>query len=243
MSKLCQILAVEKRVKTAAAEHLTKMYQALQKPQLLQGIAKTYESLNEDGEKFPAENKRVEVNAKKCIGFLVQFESPMFDLVYQRDDANRIAVADVMLDGKVFLAAVPAITLIWLEKHLTDLFTTVKTMPELPSDEDWEWDVNKGCYASAPSKTSKMKKVNVPILLAPATPEHPAQVQMGTEDILQGYWTTVKFSGALPVDEKEKYLQRIGALVNAVKQAREIANQVDAPPKTMAKEVFGFIFA
>ena len=80
-------------------------------------------------------------------------------------------------------------------------------------------------------------------ILAPATEHHPAQVQMGSEDQLQGYWTTVKFSGALPADLKEKYLKRISDLVNAVKQARELANQVDAPPKTMAKDVFGFIFA
>lgn len=243
MPKLCQLLAVEKRVKGAASDHLTKMYQALQKSALLNGISKTYQSLTEEGEKFPDENQRVQVNVKKAIEFLIQFESPVFDLTLQRDSANRNAIADVMIDGKVFLKDVPAITLIWLEKHLTDLFTTVKTMPELSSDEDWSWDSNKGCYASAPNKTSKMKKVNVPILLAPATEHHAAQVQMGTEDVLQGYWTTVKFSGGLPVDQKEKYLQRISAIVNAVKQAREIANQVEAPVQTMAGEVLGFIFA
>lgn len=66
-----------------------------------------------------------------------------------------------------------------------------------------------------------------PIVLYAATPEHPAQTQLITEDVLAGYWSTVKQSGAMPATEKLALLERIDKLLRAVKDAREAANMID----------------
>ena len=46
-------------------------------------------------------------------------------------------------------------------------------------------------------------------MLAEATQQHPAQVQVYMEDVPEGDWTTVKFSGALPASRVRTLLERV----------------------------------
>jgi hypothetical protein len=157
--------------------------------------------------------------------------------------ANTSARADVVVDGVAVLTGIPAVTLLWLEKQLTDLHTVIVKLPELPATESWKYDSNADCYITDATDTSKSKKIQKPLVLAPATEQHPAQVQLVTEDVLVGYWTTVKFSGALPRERKRQLRDRVEKLLAAVKFGREQANMTEAPNVSIAKEVFGFLFA
>ena len=77
---------------------------------------------------------------------------------------------------------------------------------------------------------------------AEATEKHPAQVEVYYEDIAVVYWTTVKFSGALPAKRINEILDRVVALQNAVKFAREEANNTDAVDQQVGAAVFGYLF-
>lgn len=57
-----------------------------------------------------------------------------------------------------------------------------------------------------------------------------------------GYWTTVKFSGALPAKRVNEILERVAALQTAVKFAREEANNADAVDQRIGAAVFGYLF-
>ena len=59
---------------------------------------------------------------------------------------------------------------------------------------------------------------------AEATEKHPAQVEVYYEDVVVGHWRTVKFSGALPASRVKELLERVDKLQQAVKFAREEAN-------------------
>jgi hypothetical protein len=63
------------------------------------------------------------------------------------------------------------------------------------------------------------------------------------EDIPAGDWTTVKFSGALPAARVRVLLDRVTALQQAVKYAREEANTTEITDREAGEKVFGYLLA
>lgn len=242
MTKLNQIIAIEKSAKNAAAHVLTKAYQNVQKAAPLSGISRTYQPLNDEGERLPSESTRVQISAATIAADVKDVLARMFDVVATKDNTNRFAVADVVVDGKTILTDAPVTFLLYLEKQLTDLRTFISKLPTLDPSEEWSWDDNALCYVSAPVQTVRSKKVPRNHVLAEATDRHPAQVQVWHEDVSVGTWTTVKRSGALPAREVAQALQRVEALQVAVKQAREAANQTDVSDKLVGKAITDFVF-
>lgn len=243
MPKLCQILAIKKQRVTTADEKLTAIYHQLQKDALLNGISRTYKPLNEDGEKFPSESQQVQLRVDQALKDIVAAASPVYDIVAVLDSANAGARADVMVDGKVLIPSVQAYTLLFLEKQMVDLRTMINKLPVLPQTETWTYDPNYDCYVTKPTETSKTKKITKPLVKYEATKEHPAQVELATEDVLTGNWTTIKYCGAIPLEQKKKLLDRIDTLLVSVKFARETANQTEAPQVSIAKPIFDFLMA
>ncbi len=243
MQKLCHVLSIERQVKTNSGERLTGVYQQIQKEAALNGISRTYEPISEDGEKFPPETQLVQLRLTQALKEIVDATSPLYDTVATRDLANCHARADVVVNGITVLKGVPAVTLLYLEKQLVDLHTVICKLAELPPTEDWKFDANSDCYKSEAVRTAKTKKITKPFVKYPHTEQHPAQVDVVSEDIVTGYWTTVKYSGALRREDKRKLRERIELLLAATKMARETANQAEAPPVSVAKEVFGFLMA
>ena len=147
-----------------------------------------------------------------------------------------------MINGKVLIADVPISYLLFLEKQFNDLRTIITDLPVLDEGEAWVKDINSGLFKTEPTKTHRTKKVVRPLVLYPATPEHPAQTQVVQEDIIAGYWQTVKHSGAMPKPEKAKLIARIDMLARAVKEAREAANGIDESPSPSVGEIiFSFL--
>ena len=64
MTKLNQIIAIEKGVKSKSYPELTEAHHDVQKPALLTGITRTYQPKDEDGEQLPPESTRVQVKAE-----------------------------------------------------------------------------------------------------------------------------------------------------------------------------------
>ena len=132
--------------------------------------------------------------------------------------------------------------LLFLEKQLTDLHTFVHKLPVLDPSEAWRFDASQDCWASEPAETSKTKKVPRNHVKAEATEKHPAQVEVYHEDIVVGYWKTVKFSGALPAARVRELLERVERLQKAVKMAREEANGAVVENTKSGDKVFGYLF-
>jgi len=238
MTRLNQLLAVEKGTKTRAFSTLTQLNKTVQKPALFQGFAKTYRPKDEDGERFPPEAQRVQTNARDVLDDAARVLTDLFDVTAAKDAANRSAKADLVVDGEVLLKDVPATTLLFLEKQLGDVLTLVKNLPTLDPSDEWGFDDAANLYKSTQIVTGRTKKVQRPIVLYDATTEHPAQTQLVSEDVLIGHWESVKHSAALPPREKQKLEERVTALIAAVKFAREEANQVNAPTQHIGKTLF-----
>ncbi len=243
MAKLNQIIAIEKGIKSEALRDLTDAHQLLQKPALLSGISRTYRPKDEEGEQLPPESTKVQVKAQEVIRTTVEVMTKLFDITATKDWANGLAKADVVVNGNVLLAQVPVSYLLFLEKQLADLHTFVKKLPTLDASETWTFDTSTDSWATEAMQTSKTKKIPRNHVKAEATEHHPAQVEVYYEDVVVGYWRTVKFSGALPATRVNELLDRVETLQQAVKFAREEANSLDVQDQKVGEKVFQYLFA
>ncbi|MDQ2717112.1 MAG: hypothetical protein M3Z08_19585 [Chloroflexota bacterium] len=242
VAKLNQIIAVEKGVKSRSFQELTEAHHALQKPALLSGIARTYRPKDEEGESLPPESTKVQVKADDIIRDTVAVLTKLFDVTATKDWANCKAKANVVVDGKTILTDVPATYLLFLEKQIVDLYTFVRKLPVLDPSETWTFDSSADCWATEPVQTLKTKKVPRNHVKAEATEKHPAQVDVYYEDVTVGHWRTVKFSGALPARRINELLARVEKLQEAVKFAREEANNMEVEEQKVGASVMQYLF-
>lgn len=241
MPKLNQILAIEKGIKTRVYAEVSDLHKATQKPTLMNGFHKTYQRKDEDGEVYPPESQKVRYVYSDVLKRISKSLTELFDITATKDWANCSAKADVVIDGKTLLADVPATYLLFLEKQLSDLHTFIGKMSELDPGEDWDLDQSSGLFKTPPTQTHRTKKVQRPIVLYDATEHHPAQTQLITDDVVVGYWNTVKYSGGIPATRKQAILERIEKLSNAVKFAREQANATQTEKRQLGKEVLDYL--
>jgi hypothetical protein len=242
MAKLNQIIAVQAGKKTQAKETITEAYHKLKKPELLNGIVRTYQPKDEGGEPQPDERKQVQLKVNETIRTVARDLSEMFDVVATQDWANCQARADVVLEGRTLLHKVPVTHLLFLEKQLVDLRTFIDALPVLDTAEEWEYKPETDCYVSRQSRSNRTKKVPRNHIKYEATKEHPAQVEMYMEDVWVGTWTTTKFSGAIPQATKNTMLERVRKLLDAVKAAREEANGLEVQPQKVGSTLLSYVF-
>ena len=242
-AKLNQIIAIEKGIKTSSFQELTEAHHLLQKPSLLAGISRTYQPKDEEGEQLPSEFTRVQASAETVIKDTAKILTTLFDITAAKDWANCEAKADITVDGRTLAVDVPATYLLFLEKQLVDMHTFIRKLPTLDPSETWAFDPSADTYVTEAVQTAKTKKVPRNHVKAEATDKHPAQVEVFYEDVVVGYWKTLKFSGALPASRVKELLDRVDKLQQAVKFAREEANAIEAPDKKLGASLFGYLFS
>lgn len=91
MAKLNQIIAVVNGKKTRAQKAITEVYKKVQKPALFEGISRTYQPSDEEGETQPPEKKNVQFKAKDALQEAREALVDMFDADATQDWANREA--------------------------------------------------------------------------------------------------------------------------------------------------------
>jgi hypothetical protein len=240
--KLNQIIAVEKGVKNKSFADLTDAHHAVQKSAPLAGISRVYQPKDEEGEQLPPESTRVQLHTEDLLRQVAETLTRLFDVTATKDWSNLTARADVKVDEQTIARDVPVTYLLFLEKQLTDLHTFVKKLPVLDAAESWVRDDSTDSWKTEPVRTIRTKKVPRNHVKAEATEKHPAQVDVYYEDVAVGYWTTVKFSGALPAKRVNDLLDRVLKLQTAVKFAREEANNVEVVDQKVGAAVFGYLF-
>lgn len=245
--RLHQITAILKGAKSRVYSEVTNLHKEAQKSEPYGGFSKTYRKKDEDGEDYPAENKRVVLTAPEVLRKLAKSSTELYDLTAQQEWANTKAKADVVLDGTTLIKDAPVPYLLFLEKQLTDVRTFVDKMPTLDENRDWAADPNSRLFRTEKVTTHKTKKVQRPIVKYDAVIKDgqalPAQTEMITEDVITGWWDTVYHSGALPLPRKEELLERVDKMLKAVKIARETANDQEVSEHKIGDAVFGYLFA
>ena len=243
MGKLNSVVALEKGIKAQSYSIISELHKLAQKSDLFTGFIKTYQKRDEESEDLPSEQKKIQYAVS---GILRDVRSALADLcaiTARKEWSNCAATAPIVVDGTAIADAVPVTYLLFLEKQLTDMRTFVDKLPTLDGNEDWHDDPNTGLYRTDAVQTHRTKKVQRPLVLYDATKEHPAQTQLVAEDIVAGYWNTVKHSAAMPAPQKAAMAERVEKLLRAVKEAREVANSLEevTAPK-VGDAILGYVF-
>lgn len=241
-TQLNQVLAVEKTLKGDTAKELTDLHRRVQKAPLLSGVSRTYRPKDDaDRDLLPPESTQVQVRVEEVLTEVKQTLTKLFDVTATKDWTNCLAKADIIVDGRVLLAEVPVTYLLFLEKKLVDLETFFRKLPTLDPADPWEYDDISDLWQTQPVETTRTKKVPRNHVKAAATERHPAQVEVYMEDVLVGYWRTIKFSGALPARRVNELLTRVLTLGEAVKMAREKANSTEIVNTRTGKAIFDYL--
>lgn len=242
MTKLNQLIAVNKGVKSAALQTLTEAHRTMSKSALLSGISRTYQPRDEEGDHLPGESQRVVASCHDTIRLIRKSLTRMLDMQFTLDTANTLAKADVVVDGVALVRDAPVSYLLFLEKWLTDLHTFVAKLPTLDPAVEWMFSPSANAFASEPVETTRTAKIPRNHVLSPATDKHPAQVQLYYEDVIVGTWTTIRFSGAMPLTVVRATLDKLVKLREAVKFAREQANAAEVTDRQAGEAVLDYLF-
>lgn len=243
MPKLNQVNAVLTARKNEAEKVVTELYKLIQKEALFVGRERTYRPLDEvNGQKLPPESQRVQQHADDLVRQARDKWTELWNLVLTQDTGNQSAKADIVVDGRVILAAVPVTTLLFLDKQVNDLETFVSKLPTPDPAEEWTHDPNSGLLRGRATESLRTSKEPTVIVKYDATKEHPAQTELFTKDVPVGTWTQIVYSGCIPADRKNAILARVHKLQDAIKAAKEQANLLEVERQKAGEPILGFVF-
>ena len=250
MGKLHQLLAVEKDSKNKMAKIIEECSKTFnQRGALFMETSKTYAPISAEDNDRPDET--FEPMQSTVIDKLTYVEDSIkqtIDILIQKERANSQAKADIEIENSdgtktKLITDVPVTALVQLENVLEDVRNRVyNEIPTLDPAKVWNKDGTKqNVWVANPVQLRRTRKVQEPLLMHPATKEHPAQTQLITTDKLAGIWTTSVKSGALSPKQKSQLLNALEKLIAGIKIARSKANDIEVEAVQIGKTIFNFI--
>lgn len=190
------------------------------------------------------EEKPVTTTVLDTLEYALDIFANAEDLQFQKNATNRKATGTVMWRGSPLLVEMPVDELLGLEARLTKMRLLFAEMPTLDATKHWAKADQIGAniwQTQFPEEATKTEKQVIPVIMAPATDKHPAQIQAVQKDIVVGKFTTTKRSGAATAIQKAEAIKRIDELLIEVKQARMRANETEAEKGSVADKIVGIL--
>lgn len=249
MGQLHQILAVEdskvvtfKKIVDEAIDTFSK------KDNLFKGAYIKQESTVDQADvkykEFPNGTVTVPVaeTVPNKLRYVFDVASEYFDLVAQKDATNCTAKADLIIDGKVIKADVPAVTLLFIENKFKVIRAVVEAVKTLDPAKNWKaTQENNDVYSTDPITNIVKEAIEEYKIIVQATDKHPAQTQKIVTHEIRATKSNTELSGLISSKEKSKMLQKIDKLINACKQARQTANNQETANVKIAQSLFDYI--
>lgn len=234
---LHEILAVEQDVKANAERARSQLVETFRTKQThFTGMRRTYRPFSVDettgddgGERLEAETSLAKTVPEQ-LDLCLREVGKALDMGMQIDDANTRAKADLVVDGEVLLAGVPATFLLQLERRLKEVQAVLKEIPCFDPVRIWSADPaadKKHVLRAEPVVTIRKKRVRKYNVMVEATKEHPAQVDIVEVEEPVGEIRSYDWTGMVSTGKKEALLEQVDRLLAAVKQARSRANTVE----------------
>ena len=242
MTRLSQLLAIEKGVRQRTEQALAELRHRAQTTSLWNGMVGTYQPKDEEGDQLPPESQDVQVDATEHWRRLQETFTRFLDVVTTKEVTNLRTHADVVVDGEVVLPDMPSPALLFLARQLEEIRKAVAAIPILDPAVQWHYNEEQAVWESTPVQTTRSRKIPRNHVRYEATKEHPAQVDVFTEDTIVGTWTRRSLSGGISATHKAAMLARVDALRDAVISAREEANNVEVIDIAVGRKIFDFIY-
>jgi hypothetical protein len=243
MGKLHELLAVHTEVaKTARALFDEAVTTFSKKHEHFEAINKVYVPTEEDGDTLPEENKDMVTTVRDKLDYVEAMLVRELDIMYQTGATNTQARADLIMGGVIVAHDIPVTVLLEYENKFKEIRQMYREIPTYEPGERWVLDAGrKNCYVSDRKQSIRTTKKITPVILAPATDKHPAQVEKQLSDVKVGVWTTTKWSGKLSPREKADLLGRLDTVIESLKTARMRANDVEHATGGFAKRLFEYV--
>lgn len=248
MTKLHELLAVQGNLSGQATKKREELKTTFEKKRhLFEETRKTFTSNDELEKPQIEEQKDIQSTITGEIDWIKPSLAKALDVAYQVDVANTEAKADVVTeDDVILLKDVPATTLLQLEKRVAEWKNLIDSIPTLDPAKGFQVDEarGRGYYRARDVTKPRTKKVPEVITLAPATHEHPAQVQLIQLDKPIGTILEQEWSSLITPAKKAELLDRVETLMRAVSKARAKANEhsIDVANKKIGAELLDFVF-
>lgn len=245
--KLHELLPQEASRETQASKVVADLKHTFEtKRHLFEEKVVTFTPSTEGGQAVKESQSDLTTTVKTQLAELQPFVIASLDASFQVASANTKAVADIILDdGTVLVGKVPATALLELEKRVAQIHGLLQAVPTLDPAKGFTADGQrgKGIYVAREVTKTRNKKTFVPLVLAAATKEHPAQVKEGWEDQPIGKLVEQEWSGLLTPADKSALLAKSEELSRAIRSARARANEqeVDKTAK-IGGALLGHIF-
>lgn len=208
------------------------------------GFVKTYAPKVEGGDPLPDERKELITTVPDRLRWTLKFLAPLLDFEYTRDKANASASADLVVNGVTLAKAVPATTLLGIEKRLRELRDVFEAAPTIDLAQNWKGIADQPeRFQYGPTQTYRTAKKTQAVVMSPATDKHPAQVKDVVEDVTIGTFTTTHYCAGLQPGEKARLMERLDSLLEATKAARMQANEATVTPSAIGKTVTDWLLA
>ncbi|MEJ2418079.1 MAG: hypothetical protein P8Y45_14355 [Exilibacterium sp.] len=228
MGKLHELLSVEGDLEgTFKAILAETSHSFAKKPGLYFGFHKRLEMFDEGAPEPPAEVQEMTTTVMEKMRYAAGHIIRYLDAIYQKEATNQVAQADLVVDGQVIAAGLPATFLLGLEARLKKVRETVAAMPTLPFGKKWVVDTTRGedvYRCETPDEKFKTAKTFRHKVLYEATEHHPAQIEKWEETENVGKYIVDTWSGMISSAQKSALLGRLDKLIQGAKKARQRAN-------------------
>lgn len=246
MSKLHQLLAVHdsaqtmfKKVNEEAISTFTK------KQNLFEGMSSSTTSKLDAQDplypKFPDSTQYVPVaeDVESKLNYVFNEAVKYFDINYQIDAANCYAKADLILEGNTVATDVPATSLLFLENKFKSVRGVIEAVPTL--DPAIQWTKDGAVYRMPEAVKPVVEVVPEHTQVSPPTDKHPAQIAVVQKTYIRGITKITGLSGRITSARKSELLGKCDKIINACKQARQRANDVDHPTAVIGQKIFDYL--
>lgn len=246
-SKLHELLAVESQLKGQAETTRKELAHTFDKKRhLFEEKRITSRPLDEKGEAKVESQSDIQTNVADELDWIAGIWGKALDVSFYVAEANTGARADVVLeDGTVLFSQIPATALLELEKRCGEVQELIKVVPTLDPAKAFAIDPDRaeGIYKAREVRRQRTEKVFAPVVMAPATDKHPAQVKELFKDVPVAEVIEQEWSGMVTPKTKGEMMERVEELRRAVKTARQRANEQEQEVGTapISTKLFGYV--
>jgi hypothetical protein len=248
-TKLHELLAVENNLSGQAGKARTDLTKTFTDKKHLFGETRvTFKPLGENQTATTEQQSDIQTTVAEEIEWVKKILAKAWDAGHQIDVANTQAKADVIVEDEetALLTGVPATSLLQLEKRIKEVHDLITAIPTLDPAKGFKQDPDRksGVFKANEINKPRTQKTFVPLVLAAATKEHPAQVKEGWEDKSIGTVLQQEWSALITPAVKSDLLDRCDRLARSVKRARAKANEqeVDVKAARIGKTLLDYIF-
>jgi len=247
MSKMHELLAVEEelvgRSNTILDETLHTF--SAKAAEFYTGNVKTYKPFDaDDRDLVPPVSKEIVDTVPSKLTYTFGKVADEYDFLLQKESTNRVAAADLAIDGKILLTDAPVNFLLTLERRLEKIRNVILAAPTLPNGPKWIPDEQRGpgfYKLESPEISYRTKQETIWPIVVSATKEHPAQTKEAKTTTTIGEYTEFKFDGRMTSHDKSVYLERVDTLIREVKKTIRRANQAEVVDRKVGKAVFDYV--